>query len=104
MSQTGVTSVASAKLRLFGKLSSTEAKNIIIALFGVSNTTWTETGIKYSNKPPSGTTALAKATIIDTTGRFYEFDVTAYVRANLGKAISFGELDGFFRKRKGKQR
>jgi glucose/arabinose dehydrogenase/PKD repeat protein len=85
----GVSSVGSAKLRLYGKLSSAEQKNIPVAVYGVSNTTWSESMIKFSNKPAGGSTALAKATLIDTTARWYEFDVSSYVRSNAGKLVSF---------------
>jgi len=48
----------------------------------VTNTTWTETGITWNNKPASGTTALATVTMVNnsTTSRWYEWDVTAYLQ------------------------
>ena len=52
----------------------------------MTNTTWTETGITWNNKPASGTTALATVTIVNnsTTPRWYEWDVTAYLQAGEG--------------------
>jgi hypothetical protein len=76
-----VSTINSVKLRLFGKLSSTENTNVVTGVFAVPVTTWTEGGINFNNRPASAAVPLATATIIDTNTRFYEFDVTAYVKA-----------------------
>jgi hypothetical protein len=51
-------------------------------VFSVANTTWSETGIKWNNKPSTGSTSLDTETIANNTtaGRWYEWDVTAYVQ------------------------
>lgn len=85
---TSVSAVGSAKLRVFGKLSSTEASSVSVAVHGVSTTTWIENNITFSNKPAAGA-AIASATVTGTTARWYEFDVTAYAKSNTGKLISF---------------
>ncbi|MGH7179552.1 MAG: DUF7594 domain-containing protein, partial [Tepidisphaeraceae bacterium] len=77
----GVNAINSAKLRVFGRLSDTQNTNLATSLFSVANTSWTEGGITFNNQPAAGATALATATIIDNTARFYEFDVTAYAKA-----------------------
>lgn len=72
-------SIASAKVRLFAVNSS--SASITVQCFGVANTTWSETGLTWNNKPASGSTALASLNAASTTAAFYEFDVTAYVNA-----------------------
>jgi hypothetical protein len=77
-----VPSITSARLRLFGALSATTGTTVQTAAYPVGNTAWTETGITWSNKPASGTTALATVTLVNnsTTARWYEWDVTAYLQ------------------------
>src|SRR5439155_14112299 len=76
----GVNAINSAKLRVFGRLSDTQNTNVATSLFSVANTSWTEGGITFNNEPAAGATPLATATIIDNTARFYDFDVTAYLK------------------------
>jgi glucose/arabinose dehydrogenase len=73
-------SVSTARLRLYGKLDNTQAKNIPIDVFGVASTTWGETAINWNNKPATGTTAIGRFTVTDTTARYYEVDISKYVR------------------------
>ena len=87
-----VSSANSVKLNLFGELSSTDSTNVITQLFSVADTSWTETGITFNNKPAAGTSVLASNTIANTTPTMYTFDVTAYVKAQLAagiKTVSF---------------
>jgi hypothetical protein len=72
--------VSTARLRLYGALNNTEAKNIPIDVFGVSSTTWGETAINWNNKPATGTTSLGRFTVLDTTARWYEVDISKYIR------------------------
>ena len=80
---TSVPTISSARVRLFGAVSATTSTLVQTAVYPVSATTWTETGLTWSNRPASGTTALAMVTIVgnSTTARWYELDVTAYLRA-----------------------
>ena len=80
---TSVPSVSNAKLRVYGSVSGTTSTVIQTAVYPVSDTTWTETGLTWNNKPPSGTTALSVVTIVNnsTADRWYELDVTAYLQA-----------------------
>ena len=80
---TSVPTITNAKVRLFGGVSGTTSTLVQTAVYPVSNTTWTETGLTWNNRPASGTTALATVTIVSnsTTARWYELDVTAYLRA-----------------------
>ncbi|MEO6435257.1 MAG: PQQ-dependent sugar dehydrogenase [Tepidisphaeraceae bacterium] len=73
-------SIGKVVLRLFGKLDNTVTKNIPIEIFSVANTSWTEASITWNNKPATGTTALGKVTVIDTVARWYEVDLTNYVK------------------------
>jgi hypothetical protein len=78
-----VPTITNAKVRLFGAVSATTTTAIQTAVYSVSNTTWTETGLTWNNKPASGSTALATTTIVNnsTAARWYELDVTAYLAA-----------------------
>jgi glucose/arabinose dehydrogenase len=75
-----VASIATAKLRLFGKLDNTQTKNVPIEIDAVASTTWGENTITWNNKPAVGA-ALAKFNVIDTTARWYEIDLTSYLKA-----------------------
>jgi hypothetical protein len=77
-----VGAASSVRLRLFGNLSAVTGTTVRTRVFSVSNTTWSETGIKWNNKPSVGSTALDVETIANNTtaGRWYEWDVTAYVQ------------------------
>lgn len=75
-----VSTINSVKLQLFGNLNNANQTNLLTSLFSVADTTWTESGITFTNAPAAGANALATATILDTTLRLYEFDVTAYVK------------------------
>ena len=77
---TAVSGIARAKLRLYGKLSDTSGVNVPLAAYAVSDTTWTETGITWNNKPSTGT-LQSSTTITDNVARWYEFDVTAHVKS-----------------------
>jgi len=48
----------------------------------VSNTTWSETGITWNNKPSLGG-VQATMTITDDSFRWYEWDITNYVKSEL---------------------
>jgi hypothetical protein len=72
--------ISSAKIRLYGNLSDATTNNAT-AVYGVSTTSWTESGLSWNNKPASGSTALATTSIVNNTPAWYEWDVTAYVNA-----------------------
>ena len=50
-------------------------------IFGVSNTSWSETGITWNNKPAAGSTVIGSATILNTTENDYTIDITTYVKS-----------------------
>jgi hypothetical protein len=74
---TVVGSVVSAKLRLFG--SRPTSTGITDGAFAVQNNTWSETGITWNTQPDIGT--RQSGVVITTTPRYYEWDVTSFVRA-----------------------
>jgi len=76
-------SVISAKVRLTGQLNDTSGTNVVSQLFAVSNTTWSETGITWANKPSSSGSALASVTVTDNVPRLYEWDITAFVKSEM---------------------
>jgi hypothetical protein len=71
--------MGSAKLRLWGSASG--SGSVTVSAYGATNTTWTESGVNWNNKPTPLTTAIATTTVTGTTGRWYELDLTAYLRA-----------------------
>jgi ELWxxDGT repeat protein len=78
-----VATITNAKVRIYGAVSAITSTAINTAIYPVSNTTWTETGITWNNKPATGATALASVPIVNnsTSSRWYELDVTAYLQA-----------------------
>jgi hypothetical protein len=65
-----------ATLRLYGKAS---AGNDMLSAYGVTDQSWTETGITWNNKPALG--AKLSTLSIGTTAQFREWNVTAFVKA-----------------------
>ena len=77
----GVSTITSAKLRLFGKLDNTQAASAGFRVFNSTNTTWSETGVTWNSKLTSGTTIRASGTVTGTTGKWYELDLTSFLKA-----------------------
>jgi endoglucanase len=77
----GVTTINSAKLRLFGRLSDATAANIQTAIYKAASTTWTEGTVNWSTKPAVSGVAQGTTTITDSTARWYEWDLTALMKA-----------------------
>jgi uncharacterized membrane protein len=77
-----VSSVTSAKLRLWGALAATDTVTLKTQVFSCANASWSETGLTWSNKPATAASSLAEVSLANsTTGRWYTWDVTAFVRA-----------------------
>jgi len=84
--------IQSVKLQLFGSLNDTQNASVVTSLFPVADTSWSESGITFNNKPAPGASALGSATIVGTTPKLYEFDVTNFLKQEqaLGhKIVSF---------------
>ena len=79
-----------AKLRVFGNLSG--AGDLVPTYAYGVNPGWNENTITFNNRPQFIGNPIAAQTVADTLGRWYEFDVTTYVKlARLGgaTAVSF---------------
>jgi photosystem II stability/assembly factor-like uncharacterized protein len=72
-------SITSAKLQFFA--TSSEGTAITVAAFPVSNTTWTETGITWNNKPALGATQIGSVVVNGTPLVMYQIDVTSYAKS-----------------------
>jgi fibronectin type 3 domain-containing protein len=75
-------SVQSATLRLFVTDSTSNGP----AIYGVADTTWSETGLTWNNKPARGTTATDNKGAV-SSGTWVEYNVTPLVTGN--GAVSF---------------
>jgi endo-1,4-beta-D-glucanase Y len=73
--------ITSAVLKVYGKLEDLRSTNIPVGVYAVSGTTWTEAGLTWNNKPAAATTALSSVTLTDSTARYYNWDITAYVNS-----------------------
>lgn len=73
--------ISSAVLKVYGKLEDLRSTNIPVGVYAVSGTTWTEAGLTWNNKPAASTTALGTVTLTDSTARYYNWDITAYVNS-----------------------
>lgn len=79
---TALGAAASVKLRLYGRLISTTPRDsVITGIYGAADAPWTESGLTWSNRPVSGQTALATQKVTAGAARWYEWDVTEYLRA-----------------------
>ena len=73
-----VSTIAQAKLRIYA--ASTTTSPVTTTIFPVANTSWTETGITWNNRP-TRSAALTSKTINGTTSIWYELDVTNYLKS-----------------------
>jgi uncharacterized delta-60 repeat protein len=76
-----VDAVSSAKLRLFGQLDNTQAASAGFTVYSASDTTWSETGLTWNNKPAAGPTVRGAGTVTGMTRQWYEVDLTSFVQA-----------------------
>jgi endoglucanase len=72
-------SISNATLKFFA--TSSEGTAITIAAFPVSNTSWTETGITWNNKPALGATQIGSVVVNGTPLVAYQIDVTSYAKS-----------------------
>lgn len=88
-SLTGITSVVSAKLRLYG-YNSENSTSISVSCYGVNNDSWTENGITFNNAPTNITGTLNTANV-NNQRKYIEFDVTSFVKSQFSgdKKVSF---------------
>jgi glucose/arabinose dehydrogenase len=72
--------IGTAKLRLFGRLNETYATSVTTGVFAATDTGWSEGGVTWNNKPAAGTSPLATARVTSDAARWYEWDLTDYLR------------------------
>ena len=77
----GVGSVGSAKLRLFARLDNTLAADAGFTVYSSADTSWSETAVTWNTRPAAGTTAHASGVVAGTTAKWYEVDLTAFLKA-----------------------
>jgi endoglucanase len=75
--------ISAVTLRVYGRTEDDRDANVPVALYAVSNTGWSESTITWNNKPATGSSALATATVTDETGRYYTWNVTSYVQSEI---------------------
>ena len=74
-------SIGSAKLRLYGYLNNANKTNVVTEVHSSGVTSWSEAGTTYNNKPAIRDEVLGQITVANTTAKWYEVDLTAYLRA-----------------------
>lgn len=78
---TSLGTVGTAKLRLFGRLISTvTGETVTTGVYGAADKAWAETGLTWNNRPASGTTPLSTVKVTTGAAKWYEWDVTDYLR------------------------
>lgn len=79
--------LGSAILRIWARTSA--SGSVTTRVYSVTDTNWTETGIKWTNKPALGTIQTNR-TFSGTTLTSYDVDITTYVRSELtaGRGIA----------------
>lgn len=82
---TGLGTISSAKVRLYGNLSTTLNPNVDVSVYGQQFTSsspeWSENTLTWNNKTLPLSTALATKTVTGTGQTFYEWDVTAFAQS-----------------------
>jgi PKD repeat protein len=76
-----VTTVGTATVRLFGAIADARAVDIPLDVLGAANSGWSETAVTWNTRPASSMPVLDTTTIPDSIPRWYEWDVTSYVRS-----------------------
>jgi phosphatidylserine/phosphatidylglycerophosphate/cardiolipin synthase-like enzyme len=77
----GIQAGQSVRLRVFGRLSDTREPSVTLAINPVSSSTWGETTITWNNRPAVTATEWGRITVVGTTARWYEVDLTQRVLA-----------------------
>jgi len=75
-----VSSISSAKLRLFGGLSDTRAASVPLGVFSVADTSWPESTLTWNNRPVAST-QIALMNITSVTPQWWEMDLTSFLQA-----------------------
>jgi hypothetical protein len=77
-----VGAVASARLRVFARLTDANLPPTTMMIQKVTDTTWDEMTMTWNNQPAvESPSPLAQITVAGATGQYYEFDLTSFVQA-----------------------
>jgi hypothetical protein len=82
---TSLAAITSAKLRLFGRMDNGVTPSVGFNVYAASPTkAWNESTLTWNNRPTAASsTMIAKATVSGTTGKWYELDLTAFLKQQL---------------------
>jgi hypothetical protein len=81
--------IQTAKLRLFGRLeNSSKSDAAQVSLYAASGGKWSQSSINWINRPATDAAPIAAATILGGGGRWYEWDLSAFLKKqqSLGRA------------------
>ena len=85
--------VGTAKLRLFGRFDTASSSDgVTTGVFAASNTSWTESGLTWNNRPSIGSTPLATKRVTGGAARWHEWDLTSYLRQQKAAGKTFVTL------------
>jgi len=70
----------SVVLRLAAKLSDTRAASVTVNLYAGTNTSWSETGMTWNNKPSVPTNTGASVVASGTTAQWRNIDLTTFIK------------------------
>ncbi len=56
---------------------------MLTRVYSASNTSWNETGLTWNNKPSSGSTVRGSLAVSGTAAKWYEVDLTSFLKAEL---------------------
>jgi hypothetical protein len=76
----GVSSIADAKLRVFGRVSGSTG-SVAVNVYNAADTSWSESAINWNNKPASGSTVRGAVTFTGSTAKWYDVDVTSFLQS-----------------------
>jgi hypothetical protein len=75
-----VSSMGSAKLRVYGRLSGDADTNVRLGLYEAPGAKWGERSITWENRPDTRVKALGAAVVSNTRNQWWEFDITEFLR------------------------
>jgi uncharacterized repeat protein (TIGR03803 family) len=69
-----------ATLRVYGRVASVATPAVDVTVYAVNDTTWGERTVTWNARPDLGA-VLGRLSVVGTTPRWLEFDISAFVRA-----------------------
>ncbi len=76
-----ISTINSAKLRLFGALNDTSSTSVQTQVFGGAGTSWDESTLTWNTRPATTGSALSTITVTGTAKQWYELDLTSFLKA-----------------------